>query len=367
MKKLMYVGIDVDDKTFHIAGFCPLTGEVIEKKCKSTAGALHKCLEKLINLGYQLETCYEATYLGYSLHRFLISKGIKNKVIAPSLIPEKASDRVKTDRLDSLKLAKYLAKDLLTEVYVPDEEDESRRDLIRSRGFVVSQRSDLKRHILSTLRRYGLDYKGETQGKQYWTKIHLSWIENKLKTLGKYARTNIEILLTQYESLSNQIETYNNEIEFISEEKSYKQKVGALCCFKGISKLTALILITEIGDINRFSHPKQLTSYAGLDIREYSSGGRELKFGITKMGNRRVRTALIEACQSPPTLYLSRRLKEARKSQPKSVIEVADRCQKRLVKKSGQMKAKYKHNNKIKVACARELLCFTWETLKLAS
>lgn len=365
MKPLLHIGIDVDDKAFHIAGFCLETGEILERKCKPTTGSLYKCLEKFKKSGYTIQTCYEATYLGFSLHRFLQCKGIKNKVIAPSLIPEKASDRVKTDRIDSLKLAKYLAKDLLTVVHVPDEEDESRRDLIRSRSFVVAQRADLKRHILSILRRHGLDYKTETQGKQYWTKAHLLWLERRVKDLKKHVRLNIEMLLLQFENLSNQIAHYDEEIENISGENRYKKKVEALCCFKGISRVTALTLVTEIGDIKRFSHPKQLTSYAGLDIREYSSGGKELKFGITKMGNRRIRTAVVEACQTPPRLYLSRRLKETRKGQPKEVVDVADRCLKRLVKKSVQLKVKNKHHNKIKVACARELLSFTWEVLKL--
>ena len=367
MKQLLHIGIDVDDKAFHVTGFCSETGEILERKCKPTTGALYKCLEKLNKLNYELKTCYEATYLGYSLHRFLKSKNIENKVIAPSLIPEKASDRVKTDRIDSLKLAKYLAKDLLTEVHVPDEEDESRRDLIRSRAFVMSQRSDLKRHILSILRRYDLNYKVETGGKQYWTNAHLAWLEKRIKGLKEYARINVEVLLVQYENLCVQLAHYDEEIERISDESRYKKKVGALCCFKGVGKVTALTLVTEIGDIKRFTHPKQLTSYAGLDIREYSSGGRELKFGITKMGNRRIRTAVIEACQTPPRLYLSRRLKEAQKKQPKEVVEVADRCLKRLVKKSTHLKFKNKHHNKVKVACARELLNFTWEVLKLVS
>jgi len=364
MKEVLYVGIDVDDKAFHIAGHNLTTGEVLEGACKPTKGALLKKLERWQKQGYELETCYEATYIGFSLHRYLVEKGINNSVIAPSLIPEKASDRVKTDRLDSQKLALYLAKGLLTKIYVPTEEDESRRDLLRSRSFIVQLRSDLKRHILSTVRRLGLDYKSESGGKHYWTKSHVAWLEKSLKKIESCARTNLELLLTQFESLNDQIGMYDDEIGKISDEEKYKSKVEALSCFKGISTVTALTLITEIGDVRRFPHPTKLTSYAGLDIREYSSGGREMKYGITKMGNRRIRTAVVEACQVPMTrIYVSRRLKAARNGQPKEVVAVAEKCMRRLRKKTEALKLRNKPNNKIKVACARELLSFTWEVL----
>ena len=122
--------------------------------------------------------------------------------------------------------------------------------------------------------------------------------------------------------------------------------------------------VTEIGDIKRFSHRKNLVSYAGLDIREYSSGGREKKFGITKMGNKRIRTAVVEACQRSSMLYrISRRLKVSREGQLKEIIAIADKCMKRLSKRSNHLQWRNKHVNKIKVACTRELLSFTWEVL----
>ena len=364
MRKLLYVGIDVDDKSFHGAGLCDETGEVFEFKCKPTNKALLTKLRRLEKKGFKLKTCYEATYIGFSLHRFLESEGVDNTIIASSLIPELASDRVKTDRLDSLKLAKYFAKDLLTAVYVPDSEDEEVRDFIRSRSFLVDQRSALKRHILSASRRYGLDYKNESKGKHYWTGMHLDWLDKKLKTLGASASNNIKLLLNQYDDLSQTIDQYNDEIEKLSEGERYKKKKEALCCFRGISTMSAMTLITEIGDVKRFNHPRKLTSYAGLDVREYSSGGREKKYGITKMGNKRIRTTVVESCQRSSMEYrVSKRLKAARKDQPEEIIEIADRCMKRLKKRSNHLQRQNKHINKVKVACAREFLSFTWEAL----
>ena len=125
-----------------------------------------------------------------------------------------------------------------------------------------------------------------------------------------------------------------------------------------------MVLITEIGDVRRFKHPKQLTSYCGLDVSEYSSGGKEKKFGITKMGNRRIRTSIIESCQRLDRVkLLSKRLKAHRVGQDLKVIDIADRCTKRLKKKSNNLLDLGKHRNKVKVACAREFLGFIWETL----
>ena len=125
-----------------------------------------------------------------------------------------------------------------------------------------------------------------------------------------------------------------------------------------------MTLITEIGDIKRFSHPAKLTSYAGLDISESSSGGKEKKFGITKMGNHRIRTTVVESCQKSSMDYrVSKRLRADRKGQPKEIVDIADRCMKRLRKKSLRLQHANKHINKVKVACAREFLCFTWEAL----
>lgn len=175
MKKLLHVGLDVDDKNFHIGAFCKETGETFEMTSRPNVGNLMKKLEKFTNQGFELRLCYEATYVGYSLCRELSKNDYPTQIIAPSLIPEMASSRVKTDRLDANKLAKYYALDLLTPIYVPDETDEHERDLVRSRAFLVDQRKSLKRHILSLCRRNKLNYKEEKSAKVYWTQQHEHW------------------------------------------------------------------------------------------------------------------------------------------------------------------------------------------------
>jgi transposase len=333
MKKVLHVGLDVDDKSFHIGAFCSDTGEVFELTSRPTQGDLINKLEKFQNQNFEIKLCYEATYIGYSLYRSLRKENIDAEIIAPSLIPELASKRVKTDRLDANKMAKYYAAGLLTKIYVPTVEDEHERDLIRSRSFMVDQRKDLKKHILSACRRNNLHYKQENKALSHWTTPHLKWLVSEVNKLPCTLRITLEILICQLTKLDECINEFEEKIDELSETEKYKKKKDSLSCFRGISTLTAMTLVTEIGDVKRFKHPKQLTSYAGLDVTEYSSGGKEKKFGITKMGNKRIRTAVIESCQRADNAkVLNKRLKAHRENQDIKIIEVADRCMKRLKK-----------------------------------
>jgi len=368
-KKIVYVGIDVDDTAFHGAGIVHETGELFEFKCKPDHGVLRKKLKDLFKDQYAIRLCYEACYIGYSLCRFLRKSGIHCDVIAPSLIPVKTGARVKTDRLDASKLAEYYAKDLLTPIHIPDETDEEVRDLLRSRNFLVKQRKMLKTHISSACRRYDIWFQEETGKKTNWTDQHISWLKTRAKSLGRpVCQIDVEMLLAQFTSLSESIEKLETEILRIGESERYKKSKDALNTFRGIDTLSAMTIITELGDIRRFAHPRQLTSYVGLDVAEYSSGGKERKKGITRTGNKHIRTILTESCQMasrPP--ILSKRIKQSRAGQPQAVIDIADRCMNRLHKKATRMLYAGKHRNKIKTACAREMLGFIWETMKLAA
>ena len=167
-----------------------------------------------------------------------------------------------------------MPRNLLTEIYIPDKQDEQVRDLIRSRAASVCRLGGVKRYVLSTMRRYGFHYKQEEGAKSYWTKEHLTWIEKKTKIMDKAVRLNFELLLNQYDALVKVIDEYNNEIEIIAQGDRYREKKDALCCFRGLGPLSALSLVVEIGDIRRFNNPRKLSSYVGMDIREYSSGGK---------------------------------------------------------------------------------------------
>lgn len=367
-RQVMYIGVDVDDKYFHVSGINGSTGEVIGFKCKANVSTLVGKLKKVKTDNVDLKLCYEATYLGFSLCRKLRKLGFHCDVIAPSLVPTASGKRVKTDRIDAEKLARFYMKDLLTIVHMPDDGEERVRDLIRSRRFLTHQIRNLKCHILSLCRRHDINYK-EHVGKStasYWCRPHLEWLQREVVNMkDKNLSFNLNLLLHTLRHLQDQADLYEQQIEHIAETDKYQHKNKALCCYRGISTLTAMTLITELGDINRFDHPKKLASYAGLDLSEYSSGGREKRFGITKTGNKRIRTAVVESCQlswKPPQVGL--RLKDQRKNVDPKLVSIADRCMHRLYKKSVRMMHAGKPKNKIKIATARELLCFVWESLK---
>lgn len=363
---ITYIGIDVDDKFFHVAGYEPNTQEKLEFKVKATKSKLLKKLKEIMKKGTKIKVCYEASYIGFDLYRTLIQNKIECDVIVPSLIPQIKGRKQKTDKIDSRKLAFLYAKEMLVKVDIPTKEEEQNRQLVRSRAFLVKTRKKLKQFILSECRLLGIDYKEDTSKKTYWTKTHLDWMHKKIKEEdNKIFKETMKILLYQLEMINISISEAEKNIIALSESKKYKEKVMALKTFRGIDVLSAMIILTEIRDIKRFSHPKYLTSYAGMDITEYSSGGKSQRYGISKMGNKRIRSVLVESCQVLNNYQLiSRRLERDRKEADKDIVSIAERCGERLRKKHTKMRIAGKHNNKIKVACAREMLCFIWEALQ---
>lgn len=158
---------------------------------------------------------------------------------------------------------------------------------------------------------------------------------------------------------------YDKAIDELAQTERYKKQVNSLICYHGIKNIFAMVMITEIGNVNRFAHPSQLSSWIGFDIREYSSGGKHNRFGITKHGNRYLRTAFVEANQKlPRTKRIHDKLRYRRKDIDPALVHIADRCLERLTKKGSRLLYSGKHPNKVKVACAREMVGFVWESLK---
>jgi len=241
----------------------------------------------------------------------------------------KTGERVKTDRLDAAKLAEYYAKDLLTPIYIPDETDEEVRDILRSRNFLVKQRKMLKTHILSACKRYDIRFQDETGRKTNWTDQHIAWLRTRAKSMSRpVCQIDIEMLLAQYTSLSENIEKLEAAISQVAESERYKKPKDVLNTFRGIDTLSAMTIISEIGDIRRFVHPRQLTSYAGLDIVFNDSGLKKGKTSISKKGNTYIRKALfmpaLSACRANPQMKeLYKRLVAKGKNKKLAIIAVA--------------------------------------------
>ncbi len=368
MTSILYVGIDVDDKSF--------TATAISKhnnyhsiKTRPDFASLHKAITKVALPYEQIRVCYEASYLGFSLKRQFDALGIHCDVIAPSLIPVRPSDRIKTDRLDSVKLAEYYRQGMLKIVHDIDTETEGHRQLIRGHQQVVNTCKIYKLQILSSCRYRGISYRTSMQAKSYWTKQHMAFLKRLLvdDSLDKYFRLDLENKLYLLETQQGVIRRYENDIHQLAISEPYRRAVGYLCCIRGIAELIAMTLIVEIGDIGRFVKARHLAGYAGFSISEYSSGGKSRKGGITGMGNKYIRTVCVEACQLAGRRYsVNKALRARRADQDLVAIEIGDRCMKRLYKKYQTMYHANKPFNKIKVACARELLGFVWEALRAA-
>jgi transposase len=365
-QNILYVGLDVDDTQYHGSAFNQDTGEALDFKCRPTLKGLLNQLDKLAKHvpGGAIRLCYEASYVGYCLQRDLVSNGVHCDVVSPSSIPSPRGKAVKTDRIDAGYLAQFYANDLLTIVQPPDEVQEQDRDLLRSRQKVMQQRTQLRKHLQAVLRRNGLHYKAETGNKSHWTKHHYGWLARTIDGLSGSLKVNLELLLRELKGLNQVLAEYGQQIEVLAATPRYQESVPSLTCYKGIKNIFALTMITEIGDIKRFPHPRKLMSWIGMDIREYSSGGKHHRFGITKQGNRYLRTAFVEANQRGyRTARINKDLKARRKNTAPELINIADRCLRRLNKKGNRLLLAGKHPNKVKVACAREMVGFVWESL----
>lgn len=366
--KLNYVAVDVDDKAFHVC-VVSASNEIISNfQCSPQATRL---AEKLALLGSKasFRVCYEATYLGFSLQRNLTKLGFCCEVVAPSLIPTLPGKKIKTDRLDCQHLARCYAQGLLTTVTVPDEELEADRALLRSDAFISDCVRRYKNHIISYCKRLGWNYEMETKLKSKWSKSHRVWLDRKIASCTQASiKKSLLELLNLLRLTEASLATFNEEVAILAAKAQYEKPVRALACIRGIETKTAMTIVAEIGDIHRFKHPRQLVSYVGLDIKEYSSGGKERKTGITKMGNVHIRRVLVEACQfalhQPRVSY---KLATRRQQSSENMIQIGDRCMSRLHKKSTRLLYRGKPRNKIKTACAREMLGFIWEMMGKAA
>ena len=356
------VGLDAHKERIHAAILLPGQENPIVDSFANTSEAIRRFSRRLQKQAPgQIKSCYEAGPLGYGLQRSLIALGLDCIVIAPSLIPTKPGDRIKTDRRDARKLAELLRADLLIEVHAPTPDQEAVRDLCRAREAIKEDQKRLRHRLLKFLLRRSIRW---TTGRQAWTKAHQQWL--RVQRLDHPAD---QIILDDHilalDQVDGRLYSVDEQIEAWSKKEPYAEPVGILCCFRGIDTLTALSIITELHDVRRFHSPRALMAYLGLVPSEYSSGTQIRRGSITKAGNRRLRRLLIESCwhyrHRPAVGY---RLKKRREGQPTYAIAIADRAQQRLHKRYRRLSDRGKIQNKIVTAIARELVGFVWAALQ---
>jgi transposase len=238
-----------------------------------------------------LSVCYEAGPGGFALWRLLASMGVACDVVAPSLIPVRAGDRVKTDRRDAKKLVSLYRAGLLRFVHPPTPELEGLRDLLRARDDIRCAQVAARNRVLKQLLRHGRIFRG---GKTTWTKLHRAWIARQ-RLDDSLAHEAFEQLLTHLDGVERQLDTLDARLREIAGSERWAAPVQTLTRFRGIATLTALGLIAEIGDFARFSHPRELAAWLGIVPSEYSSGDQQHRGHITLSGNKHARRLLIEA------------------------------------------------------------------------
>ena len=358
MSKLRYVGLDVHKDSIVIAvaddGSAP--AEIVSR-IEWSESRLLTVLRKLGPLG-GLKVCYEAGPTGYGLQRYLAAAKVDCVVIAPALVPQLQSCHIKTDRRDACKLAHFLRSGDLTTIWVPDEQTEALRDLVRARDDARLAERRIRQQLLKFLLRHG---RRCPEGMNHWTMRHWAWIRQQQFTCEAQTRVLADAIQTA-ESATKRIDRLDEDLAQCVAGWRLAPLVRNLQAFRGIRLVTAVGLAAEIGDFARFPRASKFMAFVGLVPRENSSGQTRRQGGLTKAGNQHVRRLLIESAWHyiGAPLTLSRSLVQRREGVPEAVVTIADKALRRLRNKAYQLSLRKKSSTKIAAAVARELAGFVW-------
>ena len=363
MNSVVYVGMDVHKESYTMCCYTFEEDKIqYQQKIKSDYKQVLKYLEQ-VRKCYDREidyVCgYEAGCLGYALYNQLTAHSVKCIIMAPTTMAITNTNRVKTDRKDAGIIARCLAFHTYSEVHVPTDEDNSIKEYIRMRDDQKKMLKSTKQQILAFVLRQGYRFDG---GKTYWTMAHMKWLKS-LKLNGVFQDTLDEYLIT-YGYLKEKIERLDGRIEELASEERYKKKVKKLSCFIGVKTHTALSVVVEIGDFERFVKAEKFASFLGLVPSEDSSGESRNRYGITKAGNSHLRRLLVESAQGYTRGTIGHKsiaLKQRQQGNTPQVIAYADKANERLRRKFYRMTLKKGTNRNIATtAIARELACFMW-------
>jgi transposase len=366
--KTLFVGLDVHKDAIAVA-YAPEDrgAEVISVGMIGTRQYdIDKLVRKLESKGAGLAFAYEAGPCGYWLYRYLTLRGLTCSVVAPSLIPRRPGDRVKTDRRDALTLARLLRSGDLDAIYVPTVDDEAMRDLSRAREDAVR---DLKRSKVR-LKAFLLRQDIRSEGRANWNAAHLRWLARVVCPTPAQQIVFQEYVHTVTEQ-TDRLRRLEGELHTAVTTWRLQPVVTAVQALRGLDLTGAVTLIAEVGDLTRFDTPRKLMSYLGLTPSEYSSGASRRQGGITKAGNGHARRALVEgawAYRYPAKV--SRHLQLRLERVPPEVRTIAWKAQVRLCQRYRRLSARGKHVNQVVVAIAREMAAFAWaiaRTVPLAS
>jgi transposase len=322
----------------------------------SSPARVERLTRKLAERYDKLHFCYEAGPTGYGLYRQIRELGHECTVVAPSLIPKKPGERIKTNRRDAVTLARLLRAGELTAVWVPDAIHEAVRDLVRAREAAAQDLRRKRQQLLSFLLRHGRIF----DGRQHWTLAHRRWLAGQ-----SFAHPAQQIVfqdaIEAIEEALARLRRLEQQLVAIVPSWSMAPVVAAYQAMRGASFLVAVTVAAEIGDLRRFDHPRQLMAFLGLVPRERSTGDTVRRAGLTLAGNRRARRVLVEAAWSyRHPARVSEMLRARIEGLPKPVRDIAWKAQIRLCTRYRRLSAGGKKLPVVIAAIAREMAAFLW-------
>jgi transposase len=358
-KDTRWVGLDVHAETIAVA-VAEKNGEVRSLGTIANRPEAIRAMVKKLGRPESLRACYEAGPTGYVIYWLLASLGVKCEVVAPTLIPTKAGDRVKTDRRDAEKLARLYRSGELTAVWVPSAEHEALRDLVRAREAAKADQLRARHRLQKFLLRHG---RRPPAGVRAWTLGHLAWVRSQVHFEQVAQEATLLDYVAEVDHASERIQRLEKGIDAAVLELPAKMRavIDGLQVLRGVAKLGAVTIVSELGEISRFSKARQLMAYSGAVPSEHSSGERTRRGGITKTGNAHLRRVLTEAAWSyraRPSLGPA--LRKRQEGQSERVKEIAWKAQHRLHGVFWRMLGKGKASQKVVTAVSRQLIGFVW-------
>jgi transposase len=359
VKNVLWVGLDVHAQTIAVA-VIGADGEVrFLGVIPNNPGSVSKLVKKL-GKPEQLRVCYEAGPTGYVLYWQLTKLGVRCEVVAPTLIPVKPGDRVKTDRRDAEKLVRCYRCGDLTAVWVPDAAHEALRDLVRAREAAKQDQLRARHRLGKFLLRQG---RRAPEGTKAWTGKYLKWVKEQVRFEQPAQEATLLDYLHEVEHAGERIQRLEKSIETAIETMPEKMRavIQGLQSLRGIAQISAVSIVAELGEISRFAQPRQLMGYSGAVSREHSSGERIQRGSISKAGNAHLRRIVVEAAWSyrhRPSVGAALAVRQ--KDNSEEVKEIAWKAQHRLHSRYSKLCAKGKTKQKVVTAVGRELLGFIW-------
>ena len=357
---LIFIGLDTHKESTEVAYLSEERSSSCQHygKIPTTKLAVTKLARQFVSKYPEatLHFVYEADPCGYWIYRLLTSLGHCCYVVAPSLIPRKPGDRVKTDRRDAFMLAERLKQSDLTPIYVPEPEDEAIRDLSRARETAMHDLNDARYQFKAFLLRNNIRYEGPAN----WSLKHLRWLTELIlphPCQQIVLQEHLQIIMER----QSRLERLDNELIHHVKNWRYYPVVKAIQAMRGIRLRVAVGVIAELGDLTRFDHPRKLMAYLGLVPSEHSSGERRRQGAITKCGNGRARRLLVEGAHSYRyTAAVSTELQKRQEGIPKEIVDIAWQCQLRLCRRYARLIHRGKHRSIVVTAIAREMIAYIW-------